>query len=212
MKEYLTVFDYIFIDLDGPILDGKLRHYNCYVDILKKYDGIPLSINEYWESKRNKVSRDVLLKKSGFSYNYETYLHEWVTSIERPEYLQYDVLKPRVSETLEAWKQNYSRKLVLVTMRQNRQNLLVQLKQLDILNMFDEVIDCNPFINEPKYTMLKEIKFNRAIFIGDTEEDVYTARKLDIPIIGILNGLRNKDYLHADRYVDEICQIVFELE
>ena len=56
---------------------------------------------------------------------------------------------------------------------------------------------------------MKDKIFNNAIFIGDTEEDTNTAKMLGIKSIGITNGLRNKKFLEADYYYEEIKDIDF---
>ncbi len=117
------MFDYIFLDLDGPILEGKFRHYACYKDIIKKYGGNALEIDYYWELKRNKITRDIILEKSNFQESYEIFFKEWMISIENEKYLNLDILKPEVVETLKSWR-NITDKIVLVTMRQNREYLL----------------------------------------------------------------------------------------
>jgi phosphoglycolate phosphatase-like HAD superfamily hydrolase len=94
-------------------------------------------------------------------------------------------------------------------MRNNRKNLLQQLNTLKINDLFDKIIVCKSKTENSKYNALKKIKFNTAIFIGDTEEDTKTARKLGIKCIGITNGLRMKELLDADYYCDEICNIIF---
>lgn len=202
MKKY----DYLFIDLDGPILEGKFRHYNCYKDIIGCYGGTPLDINEYWNLKRNMVKRDIVLKKSFFQGTYDDFLTMWMENIEKPEYLQFDYLKPDVDKTLNNFK-NYFEKIYLVTMRNNDKNLLRQLKDLAIVNFFDEIIICHSTQENPKYSALKELRFNKALVIGDTEEDTKTAKLLGVKCIGITNGLRDKNYLDADYYADEICNI-----
>ena len=59
-------FDYVFCDLDGTLLEDKQRHYECYKAIVKKYGGNCIPLDEYWNDKRNKVKRTVLLEKTGF--------------------------------------------------------------------------------------------------------------------------------------------------
>ncbi|MFY4787731.1 HAD family hydrolase [Aliarcobacter butzleri] len=202
------IFDYIFLDLDGPLLEGKYRHYRCYEDIIKKYGGTALEIDYYWELKRNKITRDIVLEKSNFQENYEIFFKEWMTNIENEKYLNLDSLKPEVIETLKSWE-NITDKIVLVTMRQNREYLLKQLDKLGVLFLFDEVIDCPPQRKNTKYEALKDKIFSNAIFIGDTEEDTNTAKMLGIKSIGITNGLRNKKFLEADYYYEEIKDIDF---
>ena len=204
------MFDYIFLDLDGPILEGKYRHYECYKEIIKTYGGEVLDLETYWSLKREKVTRDVVLLKSHFQASYEIFFDSWMKNIENEKYLQLDTLKPNVIETLSKWK-TVTNKIVLVTMRQNRAFLLQQLKDLGVYSLLDEIIDCPPQIQNTKYNALKNRSFKNAIFIGDTEEDTKTAKMLNIKSIGITNGLRSKEFLDADYYYEEIKDIDFDL-
>lgn len=202
------MFDYIFLDLDGPLLEGKYRHYKCYEDIIKKHGGDILDIDTYWELKRNKVTRDVVLEKSNFKESYNVFFDAWMKNIEDKKYLKLDILKPNVIEILRQWK-NISNSIVLVTMRQNRAFLIEQLKDLGVYNLLDEIIDCPPQRKNTKYEALKHKNFKTAIFIGDTEEDTKTAKMLNIKSIGIISGLRKKEFLDADYYFEEIKDIDF---
>lgn len=200
--------DYIFLDFDGPILDGKFKHYNCYKDIIVKDGGIPIDINQYWDMKRNKVSRDVLLRQSNYQGSYQSFLEQWVASIEKKHYLEQDVLKPNIHAALSSWLK-LTKKIILVTMRNNRDTLLWQLSHLDLRIFFDEIISCPHSLTQAdvKYHAIKHFDFKTAVMIGDTEEDTNTARKLNINSIAITNGLREKKYLDADYYYEEIFDI-----
>ena len=202
------MFDYIFLDLDGPILEGKNRHYECYKEIIETHGGDLLDLETYWNLKRDKVTRDIILLKSNFQASYDVFLDSWIKNIENEKYLQLDFLKPDVIETIENWK-TISNKIILVTMRQNRALLLQQLQNLGVYNLLDEIIDCPPQRENTKYEALKNKFFNKAIFIGDTEEDTKTAKMLNIKSIGITNGLRRKEFLDADYYYEEIKDIDF---
>jgi len=210
MKHSNKLFEYIFLDLDGPILEGMHRHYQCYKDIIASFGGTPLNIEVYWDMKRSKVTRDIILKESNFQASYADFFESWMNKIESQPYLELDLLKPKVSATLASWK-NITDNIVLVTMRQKRDNLIQQLKYLEIYSFFDEVIDCPPHRKNTKYEALKHKAFNSAIFIGDTEEDTNTAKKLNITSIGITNGLRKRQFLDADYYFPEIKDIDFSL-
>ena len=198
----------IFTDLDGPILDGKMRHYQCYTDILKIYGGKPVHIDKYWEMKRHKIKRDILLKESNFQGLYNEFLSNWITLIEQDSYLALDILKPDVHKTLLNW-QKIAERIIIVTMRHNKETLINQLKSLYIYDVVDDVITCSPLESASKYDAVKHLHFKSAVFIGDTEEDMSAAQKLKIPSIGVLNGLRDRKYLHSDYYVDEINEIDF---
>ena len=202
------IFDYIFLDLDGPILEGKNRHYQCYKDIIEKHGGNILDIDTYWDMKTSKITRDILLNKSDFQGSYSEFFEEWMKNIEDEKYLTLDILKPQVFETLDRWTK-LTNKIVLVTMRQNREFLIQQLKNLKVHDFFDEIIDCPPQRKNTKYEALKNTNFKKAIFIGDTEEDTNTAKMLNIKSIGITNGLRKNEFFDADYYYEEIKDIDF---
>lgn len=204
MKKKLL--DFIFLDLDGPILDGKLRHYNCYKDIIEKFGGDALDIDEYWNLKRNKLDRYALLELSNFQGKYDDFFNAWLEKIEEENYLNFDVLKSGIIEYLPKLKE-ITRNLFLVTMRNNSNNLLKQLEKLEIKDMFTKIIVCGSNNSHPKYNALKELKFKSAIIIGDTEEDTNTAKLFGIKSVGILNGLRSKKNLEADFYYEEIWNI-----
>ncbi len=203
----MKMLDYIFVDLDGPILEGKFRHYNCYRDIIHKDGGIPLDVELYWSMKRKMIKRDIILTKSHYQAGYEQFMQQWLENIEKREYLQFDYLKPNIRETLESWNQ-MAKQIVLITMRNHRENLLYQLRELKILNTFAHVVSCSSKGDRGiKYEALKEWRFNSALFIGDTEEDIISARKLGVKVVAITNGLREKVYLDADFFAKEICDI-----
>ena len=91
---------YIFIDLDGPIFEGKYRQYNCYKDlVLNNCDNL-IGLDEYWELKRKKTARNSILDKSKFNGDYNVFFNEWLKLIESKKYLQYDILNEGVIDTL----------------------------------------------------------------------------------------------------------------
>ena len=198
--------DYILIDFDGTLLEGKYKHYNCYKDIINSDGGIPLDIDIYWEMKRNKVTRDVYLEKSYYKGTYEGFLQQWIQNIEDKKYLKYDILKPKVIETLKEWKR-YANKLVLITMRNNKENLFWQLNTLGIEDLMDDVIVCRSIENKKKHEFIKDYKINKAIVVGDTEDDIELALSCKIKSIVVTNGLRDKKFLKADFYTDEVKDI-----
>lgn len=198
--------DYIFIDLDGTLLEGKYKHYKCYEDIINENGGIPLDIDIYWEMKRNKIKRDVYLEKSYYKGTYNQFLETWIANIEDKQYLAFDKLKPHVVETIMGWKE-FADKVVLVTMRNNVENLYWQLDNLKIKELFDDTVVCKCIDNSNKHDFIKDYRFKHAIVIGDTELDIKLAKDLNVKCVAITNGLRAKKYLNADYYASEIFEI-----
>lgn len=200
-------FDLIFLDLDGPILEGIDRHYSCYLSILEDHGGKPIDKESYWSMKRKRVSRRKLLEDSQFGSSYGVFAKAWLERIESEEFLKLDRLKPFVVETIEAWKESLVERVELVTMRQCKARLLVQLDELGVLESLDEVTVCPPAREKTKFEALKNREFHSAVFIGDTEEDIKTAKLLGIPSVGILNGLREKEFLDSEMYAAELKDV-----
>ena len=194
-------FDYVFCDLDGTLLEDKQRHYECYKAIVKKYGGNCIPPDEYWNGKRDKLKRTVLLEKSGFQGTYDDYLSEWLALIETPEFLKYETLKPDTLSFLE-WLRDNSEHIVLTTQRRKRNNLLSQLEKLGISGFFEEVASGD------HKTDILEGEYNKdSLVIGDTEADEETAKRLGCTFIAVTSGLRNEKYLTADRIITGLKEI-----
>ncbi len=188
-------FNYVFCDLDGTLLEDQQRHYECYKAIVKKYGGNCIPPDEYWNDKRNKVKRTVLLEKTGFQGTYDDYLSEWLALIETPEFLKYETLKPDTLSFLE-WLRDNSEHIVLTTQRRNRKNLLSQLEKLGISGYFEEVAS-----GDHKTDILGGQYNKDSLVIGDTEADEETAKRLGCTFIAVTSGLRNEKYLGSDRKI-----------
>jgi phosphoglycolate phosphatase-like HAD superfamily hydrolase len=191
----------IFIDLDGPILDGKQRHWKCYRDIITEGGGVPIDIETYWNLKRSKIKKDAILEMSLYKRAHKDFYNAWLSKIELPEYLELDVLKPFIAETLQNWNIHYN--VTLVTLRQNETGLLVQLRNKKIAHLFSEIICCDYRNVDSKYNKIKHVTFDNAIVVGATEEDEKTAALLVVPFCFIENGLRKKEFITADYTVKE---------
>ena len=194
--------DTAFIDLDGTLLDVRARLYGCYCDILSESNATPLDINTYWQLKRTKAPLPKQLKNTGYTADEATFWASWMLRIEHPEYLAHDYLKPLAREALLT-AANHADRVVLLTMRKNRQTLIQQLEQFQIIDLFHEII------NAPtsKIKSIEDRQFGKALLIGDTEEDMSTAKHFGMISTAITSGLRTRELLSADFYYDEIKDI-----
>jgi phosphoglycolate phosphatase-like HAD superfamily hydrolase len=189
----------IVLDLDGPLLDGMQRHYRCYSDILQERKFRPIPIELYWEMKRNRVSRKVLLECSDALSLYDEFLEAWINRIETREYLEMDRLQHNVTNILSKWKEGEIR-LLLATLRNNPRNLTWQLDMLNLRRFFDNVVvvggghDGATKASGVK-AKLMGLCVDRVVWVGDTEVDVAAARKLGVRVCALTCGLRTKEYL-----------------
>jgi phosphoglycolate phosphatase-like HAD superfamily hydrolase len=195
----MTVIRTIVLDLDGPLLDGRQRHYYCYSQILKARGFEPVPLQLYWEKKRNRGNRRDILALSNAAGIYDEFLSAWISRIEDKDCLALDRLQNRVVEILVGWK--YARiKLLLATMRNNTANLHWQLGQLGIAQLFDQIVvvgssqsgankssEIEPF--------LENDNLDQVVWVGDTEMDIHAARELGVKICAVTCGLRTEEYL-----------------
>lgn len=189
----------IILDLDGPILDGKLRHYQCYSEILTESGFAPLTADEYWNMKRRKLDRHQQLAASGADGIYQQFLQSWLQRIEDKSYLALDRLQPGVLEKLQEWK-SYGIGLILVTMRNKESNLRWQLGSVGLLPLLDKVVavgtdgdeSCKADAARP---YVEQSDRASILWIGDTEADINAARLLGIKVCVVGCGLRTMEYL-----------------
>ncbi len=198
----------IFCDLDGTLLDGWERHYKCYTDIIVEGGGVPLPKDEYRLLKRNKIPRTVLLEKSKYPLTYETFLNLWLQRIEQKEYLMLDILKPHVLETLQEWQQRQS--VFLVTKRQHSDMLNCQLNALNLKQYFEDVIICDYKKKQSKINATRAVFFDKAVVVGDTEEDASVAHEKNIPFLAIKTGMREDVFLKTPYKYNDIYEIKLE--
>jgi phosphoglycolate phosphatase len=189
----------VILDLDGPILDGKLRHHKCYSDIISAYGYTPLSIETYWAMKRSRKSRREQLSCSGADGIYNLFLDEWLMRIESPEYLKLDRIQDGALAQITAWSKAGIR-VVVSTMRSSRTQLLSQLESTGLLPYLDAVVDSRhsnggcgkggDLLRE-----IPDIDPTTSLWVGDTEVDFEAARHISCPICLLSCGLRTKKYL-----------------
>jgi phosphoglycolate phosphatase-like HAD superfamily hydrolase len=192
----------IFLDLDGPLLNGKERHYRCYKDILEKHGYTPIAIDEYWEKKRSLFNRRDLLDLSGAGKIYDLFVEDWLLMIETPEMLSLDKVQDGALECLQNWKVQ-GMVLTLVTLRKNKSGLEAQLNITGLRSYLDAVLACDYAEGgEGKAAAVLNlysdvISLRNALWVGDTEADWTAAKLLGCNVILVANGLRNESYLKS---------------
>ena len=192
----------VILDLDGPVLEGKLRHYRCYADILAEAGYAPMPREEYWALKRAGADRRRQLRRSGAEGLYGEFLQRWLDRIEARRYLAHDAVQPGARERLLAWKAEGVR-LVLATQRRCRSALLQQLAERGLLPLFTDVLSTgSDSAGAGKAEMVAALLGEPGpgcLWIGDSEADVDAARRLRIPICAVTCGVRSEEYLRALR-------------
>jgi phosphoglycolate phosphatase len=212
----------VFCDFDGPIVDVSARYYSTYrlalSNICKYYstDNLllslsPLSQEEFWHMKRNRVPDIEIAGKSGLPPAViDPFLAQVSHIVNHNDLLYQDTIQPGVS-----WALNLLRargvELVLVTLRAQEQAEQI-LAKADLLYLFSGVFGTQAnedvaYVNsiELKTQLLKNAaavhwpvtvrQQQTACTIGDTEADIWAGRNLGIDTIALTCGIRSQEYL-----------------
>lgn len=202
----------LYFDLDGTILDVSQRIYSVYLDMVNVLGGKALAKEVYWEAKREQLPEEVIAKESQIE-DVPKYIRLRQERLESPEYLKYDELIPRARESLSELKKN--NQLVLVTLRQSKENLYQQLRRFKIEPLFNKVLVGGG--SEERWRFKAEIissdshfEPQASIIIGDSEADILAGKKLEITTIAVLSGIRSKKKLLSikpDYIIEDISQL-----
>lgn len=199
----------IFFDLDGTLIDARMRLYSLFCDLTGQ---TILDYNNYWELKRSmhdqKWILSNILKYSDLQVS--AFKKNWLENIENEKYLNLDHLFPFTISTLERFKEmGFS--LYIITARQSK---AATLKQLLSMGLTDYFTDC--YIATSPKTKAEEIRLqgiklsDNDFLVGDTIEDVQTAKSLNIKSISVLSGFYNMAALldsNPDYIAGDISQI-----
>lgn len=185
----------IIFDLDGTLICSKKRLYELFCDLTKSRK---LSFSEYWGFKFRGYSNQDILKKE-FDYSEEKikkFITLWMNKIEDSYYLEMDTVIEGLLEFLE--KISINNQLYICTARQSVVQVKVQLKNLTILEFFEEI-----FVTEQRFTKT-ELLLNSGIafskndwFVGDTGHDIKTGQQLGMKTCAVLSGFMSETALLA---------------
>jgi len=205
----------IFFDFDGTLIDTSERHYRVYKDILDFY-GISnsLSKEEFWNQKRRGRKTAELLPETSFKEFIQKFMDEWLKRIEDQNYLRYDSLLGGSLGILSTLKDKDD--LILVTLRNNRENLLWELNNFGLNSYFKEILVDLPVRLKNKVPLIKDYiercsKEDNFIIVGDTESDISTGKDIGMLTIAVTYGIRSKEFLKKlkpDFYLDNFSELL----
>jgi phosphoglycolate phosphatase len=195
------VIQTVILDLDGTILDGRLRHYACYQQILEERGFTPLDPESYWRMALERVDRRQRLAVSGAGEIFDDFVRTWLQRIERPDLLALDRLQSGAIAKMREWREQGVR-LVLATMRRHAERLDEQLAHLGLDELLDHVVVCEHRLGgagkaQQVKSAVADLRPEHCLWVGDTEFDVEAARALGCPVWVVTEGERTEPYLEA---------------
>lgn len=200
----------LFVDLDGTLLNIYGRLHKLHLDLCKKHHIKPMKKNYYIALKRSMIREKDLVKRLTKSKTaIRDYLKERAKAIEQPRYLKLDKPLSKNISALKRLRKKY--RLILLTNRKDRNDLLDQLRQHKLADLFFEIY--NAGYSGSKEQILKKCHYltKESCLIGDTVEDALLGRRLGVKAVIVLTGLldrKNATRLKPAFIVDDLRQIV----
>ena len=181
--------DAIVLDLDDTLIDTSRRHFNVISDYLKFYYIDFFSFGEYLSlRKNNRLSNQQIIVKY-FSSVANEFGKWWANSIEKEEFLRHDRQIVDTSLLIELVEKKRS-PLILLSLRSNLETAEEQFKSFSFSGYFTQIYFLPHNSVNPKIEVLSFLKkkYNRLLFIGDSESDAEAARQSLVDFYGVMTG------------------------
>lgn len=199
----------IFFDFDGTIINSQNRLYKLFCELCPENT---FSFNEYWNIKRNYITQKEFLKKY-FMYSddkIEIFRKNYLEKVEEPDRMKEDYPVKGIEKIFQELVKKYI--LYLVTNRQNFDLTINELHQFGWLKYFKEVLVTRQKTTKLELILQKVPVASADIFIGDTGDDIKTAKALGIISVAVTWGVLNGEVLCSytpDYLISEVDELSF---
>lgn len=201
----------VFSDFDGPLVDVSERYYRVYrycVETVADAGQVmtPLSKAEFWKLKRDRVPEEKIALKSGFRDNQTVPFARMRRKYAHSQpFFQYDEIQPDAISALSQLREA-GVELAVMTMRRVRE-LEPALERFGLAEFFPPTRRyCLPNdylkqgdTRDKPLLMAKALaelpQAARSWMVGDTEADMVTGTTHNMPALGLLCGIRNRQQL-----------------
>lgn len=201
----------VIFDLDGTLIDSSERLYRLFQYLIPEST---LTKTEYWNKKRNKIGHQQILEQSFPAVDFFDFQRRWLNLIETENYLAFDICYPDTIETLRQLSSSSS--LYLLTARQSEENLMRELRRLEIADYFHQI-----FVTGNRYSkkeLLAKIMTEKPgllglgdIFVSDMGKDIQLGNEQNFVTIAITHGFMSRERLteySPDYCVDRLSDIL----
>ncbi len=200
---------YIFVDMDGTIVNYHDRFYKVYSEAYIGIGKIPLSKENWIKTRKDGIHSipEELREKIDpyFERNFES-----------RDYLKYDITIPGMLNVIRSLQKEYLVKIV--SFRSNNVNLLEQLDRIGIHNVETIIQGFAPgkILGEKANMIQRVIPNPSGWIIGDTEFEVIAGQRLGLKTISVTYGDRSPEFLkryNPDFLIDKPEEIlkIFQL-
>ncbi len=198
---------FLFLDLDGTVLNVAERDYRVYRDILSESGYRTLQRNRYWNLRRKRTPIQEILAFNCPRSFVKSYLREREGRMELQRYLNFDVPVDGAKKALSILSKKYE--VYLVTQRKSRKHVFEQLEKHGLFELFGGIITVSKKGKDPAALKAYEIKhfFPGVGIVGDRETDITAGKMAGIKTIAVLTGIRTEEFLRKQKPDDIISSI-----
>jgi phosphoglycolate phosphatase len=155
----------------------------------------------YWDAKRSGASYRLIVEREGAAIGAQAFLKRWLDAVEDPDKLALDSIQPGAVGALQRLSKGAD--LVVVTLRQSRAALEIQLDRLGLQSLFSAVLSASPLDGD---NVTAKVELMRAHglgpkpgwIVGDTEIDVRAGRVVGLKSCAVLCGIRDEPTLRRE--------------
>lgn len=201
----------IYFDFDGTLIDSSKRLYNLFCELVPECE---FGHKEYWAIKRRAVNqRDFLSMYYGYNDQQINRVHKlWLDRVENQDLMMEDLPADGADHVLSELASISS--LYLVTARQNEALVSHQLSRFGWTSYFADVLVTRQKVSKVELIRSKvsEIRGDDCM-LGDTGEDILTAKKLGVRSYAVTTGNLNKSVLRSykpDAIYDNLKDFMYE--
>ena len=180
--------EYIFMDMDGTIVNYHDRFYKVYSEAYIGIGKIPLS-KENWINIRKDGTHSI---PEEIRNKIDPYFEK---NFEHRDYLKYDTPIPGMLNVVRSLQKEYPIKII--SFRSNNVTLLEQLERIGIYDIETIIQGYAPgkILGEKANMIQKVIPNPQGWIIGDTEHEVIAGKKLGLKTIAVTYGDRSSEFL-----------------
>ena len=199
----------IFFDFDGTLANSLIRLYKLFCELCPEN---AFSYEEYWNIKRNRVTqKDFLANYFHFDEDRIARFHkEWLLKVEEKDrVLNEDIPVEGIDSVLRNLSETHT--LYLITNRQSVEITKEQLKKIGWFVFFEKIL-----VTEQKKSASELIRAevsnirSEDCFVGDTGEDIKTAKEFGAKSVAVTWGVISRDVLQTyvpDKIVDTVGEL-----
>ncbi len=183
----------IIFDLDGTLIDSKLRLYKLFCYLIPQST---FTFDEYWSYKfEGKSNVNILEEKFGFKKaKLERFNCDWMGLIEQQEYLEYDTLLPGVKDFLISIKKEAD--IYLCTARQFHESTIKQLESLELKDFFVKVLVTQQLRTKSELIFSEVLNLSKEDWlVGDMGKDIIEGKSLGLRTCAVLTGFMVEEKL-----------------